>query len=33
MATSLTRQMYTTLLGQFALLLGLAYLFVSHLQR
>jgi len=33
MATSLTRQMYTALLGQFAVLLGLAYFFVSHLQR
>jgi hypothetical protein len=33
MATSLTRQMYTALLGQLAVLLGLAYFFVSHLPH
>ncbi len=33
MATSLTRQMYSALLGQLAVLLGLAYFFVSHLPH
>lgn len=28
-----TRHMYGAIMGQFALLLGLAYFFVSHLQR
>lgn len=32
-ASSVTRQMYTAILGQFALLLGVAYFFVSHLPR
>ncbi len=31
-AGSVTRQMYTAMLGQMAVLLGLAYFFVTHLQ-
>lgn len=30
-ASSITRQMYTAMLGQMAVLLGLAYFFVAHL--
>ena len=32
-ASSITRQMYAAMLGQLALLLGLAYFFVSHVPR
>jgi hypothetical protein len=31
--TSHVRHMYGAIMGQFALLLGLAYFFVSHVQR
>jgi hypothetical protein len=33
LAASSNRQMYTALLGQMAVLLGIAYFFVSHLNR
>ena len=33
MESSITRQMYSAIMGQFALLLGVAYFFVSHVQR
>lgn len=32
MASSITRQMYGALLGQMAVLLGIAYFFVSHIS-
>jgi hypothetical protein len=33
MESSITRQMYAAIMGQFALLPGVAYFFVSHVQR
>ena len=33
MGSSIARQMYGALLGQMAVLLGIAYFFVSHVQR